>query len=85
MAWHVGPRGIWQAALRRQAREAEQRVEVLTGELATIEQRLADPAMYEGDLSVLADVRQRHVDLKRELADAEEAWLAAESELEKAG
>jgi len=69
------------SAARRQARDAERRVEALTRELEALERSLADPALYDGDPAVLAETRERHIALKRDLAAAEESWLAAESTL----
>ncbi len=70
------------SALRRHVRDAEKRVEKLAAEKDQLEQRLADPALYEGDPATLGKTRQRHIDLTRDLAAAEAAWLAAESEME---
>jgi ATP-binding cassette subfamily F protein 3 len=71
-------------SLRQAERQAEQTVERLTAELAALEGKLADPAVYDEAPQVLADLRLRHTTLKTELAKAEERWLRAHDEVEAA-
>ena len=73
------------APLRRQARDAEARIAKLDAERATIEHRLADPALYAAKHSgEVIDLKQRLAALGRDLAAAEAAWMAAEEALEAA-
>lgn len=71
------------APLRRQARDAEARIAKLEAERAQIETRLADPALYSGKhAGEVTELKQRLAALGREMAVAEEAWMAAEEALE---
>jgi ATP-binding cassette subfamily F protein 3 len=72
------------AGLRQAADQAERNVERLTEELAALEQKLADPAVYGEPPQVLADLQVRHATLKVELAEAEERWLHAHDKVEAA-
>ena len=70
------------AELREASRTAEQRVERLLGEKAAIEARLADTDLYRGSASTLRELQIRLGLLRRELEEAEKAWLAAEASLD---
>jgi ATP-binding cassette subfamily F protein 3 len=73
------------APLRKQAKDAEARLARLAAERATIEQKLADPALYAaGRASAIAATTARLAVIKRLAADAEADWLAAEEALEAA-
>ncbi len=72
------------ATLRRTARQAAERQEKLTAEMARLERALADPAVYEGSNEELVSLMKRQSDVAQALAAAEEAWLAAEQQLEEA-
>ena len=72
------------AHLRRSAKDAEKRIETLQGKLSDLEARLADPEVYDGPTAKLMDLQLRHKEIKEEIAKAEEAWLAAQEELERA-
>jgi len=74
-----------QAPLRKQARAAEQLLTQLSQERATLEARLADPKLYErGDSQEITRINARLGALTKQADAAEEAWLAAEAELEAA-
>jgi ATP-binding cassette, subfamily F, member 3 len=74
-----------QAPLRRQAKEAEALVAKLNAERATLEAKLADPAMYgSGRTGELTAANTRLAAIARETAAAEAAWLEAEEALEAA-
>ncbi len=71
-------------ALGRQARAAETALTKLNADKAGIDAELADPAIYR-DAVRLRDLARRRDDIAREIASAEERWLAATSALEEAG
>jgi ATP-binding cassette subfamily F protein 3 len=73
------------APLRRQAREAEAAIQKLGAERAKIEARLADPALYaEGRAADITAANTRLAAIAREVAAAENIWMAAEEALEQA-
>src|SRR5689334_10286780 len=73
------------APLRKQAKAAEDRIARLRQEQARIEAKLADPALYApGRVAEVTAANARLAAIKRETAEAEEAWLAAEEALEAA-
>ena len=63
--------------------EAEKRLEKLQQKKAALEARLADPAVYNGPTAKLMELQMRYGDLKREIAAAEETWLATQEQLEQ--
>ena len=70
------------APLRRQAKDAETRLARLAAERATIEARLADPALYApGRANDITAANARLAAIARETAAAEAAWLEAEEAL----
>lgn len=73
------------APWRRRVADAEAALERLEVRRQTIEQRLADPALYEGEqrdalLALLAE----QADIEREREQGEAEWLAAAEALERA-
>ncbi|TQV82525.1 ATP-binding cassette domain-containing protein [Exilibacterium tricleocarpae] len=83
-----------QAAARRQAlqplaqavKRLERDMEKITRRLAALEQKLADPAIYQTDQShnpQLRDWLKEQTQLRQELAQLEENWLASSEELEQ--
>ena len=73
------------APLRKQAKDAETRLAKLTSERATIESKLADPALYApGRVAEVTAANARLAAIRREAAAAEMAWLEAEEALETA-
>ncbi|NQU69506.1 MAG: ABC transporter ATP-binding protein, partial [Rhodospirillales bacterium] len=71
------------AALRKVARKAETRLEEMSGDLKTLEAKLADPKSYEETGEKLSDLIYRQGELKKNLIVAEERWLAAQEAVEK--
>jgi len=73
------------APLRRAAKDAEARIARLADERAAIEKKLTDPALYApGRGDEITEAQFRLAALKRDIAAAEEAWLAAAEALEAA-
>jgi ATP-binding cassette subfamily F protein 3 len=73
------------APLRKQAKDAEARLAKLTFERATIEMKLADPALYApGHVAEVTAANARLAAIRREAEAAETAWLTAEVALELA-
>src|SRR5262249_19869453 len=70
------------AHLKKAAQEAEKRVAALQQKRAAIETRLADPEVYNGQTAKLMELQVRYGDVKRAIAEAEDAWLAAQEKLE---
>ena len=70
--------------LRKRATDAEALVARLTARKAELEKALADPKVYEGDGKRAADLGREAVTVQRDLATAEEDWLACQEELEQA-
>ena len=72
------------APLRSKLQRAEKNVARLEVEKAKIVEALADPALYNGDNGKLVDLQRQHGYLDRDIADAEEAWLALQEEWDAA-
>ena len=72
------------APLRGQLQRAEKNMAKLEDEKAKISEALADPSLYDGDNGVLMDLQRQHGHVERDLAAAEEAWLALQEEWEAA-
>ena len=72
------------APLRRKLQRAEKNVAKREDEKAKIVQAMADPALYDGDNGKLVDLQRQHGYLDRDLAAAEEAWLALQEEWDAA-
>ncbi len=70
--------------LRGKLRRIETRIAAIDAELATLTERLADPAIYEGPTAVLADIGREQSALRAEKATLEEAWLEHSETLEAA-
>ncbi len=70
--------------LRRAAEAAEREVRSLEQHRATIEERLADPAVYGGPTRELMELQLKLGEARKRIAAAEERWLAAQSALEDA-
>lgn len=71
------------APLRRKAQAAEKQLATLAAERGRIEAKLANPAIYAPGRAVeIAAANARLAAIAKEVAAAEEAWLAAEQELE---
>lgn len=65
-------------------RQAEQQCEALRLAQARLNAELADPALYAGEATRIAELSREKGELDRRLAEAEEAWLAAMEALETA-
>lgn len=73
------------APLRKEAKAAEGLLEQLGKERARIEARLADPTLYDtSEAGEITRLNTRLAALSREEEAAEERWLAAEAEIERA-
>jgi ATP-binding cassette subfamily F protein 3 len=70
--------------LRKRVADAEALVERLIARKAELDAALADPKIYEGGAKRAAELGQEAARVQRELATAEEAWLASQEELEQA-
>ena len=71
------------ADLRKQAKEAEKRLERLGRRRAEIETVLADPATYEGSTADMLELGRKLAKIDNEIAAAESAWLEAEEALSR--
>ncbi len=63
------------ADLRRETAAAEKRLEALVAKRAKLEQKLADPAVYQGPTRDLMALQVKFGEIKREIAAAENAWV----------
>ncbi len=72
------------ADLRKAAREAEKKVEKLERRKSELETRLADPEVYEGPTTALMELQVKLGEIKSALAEAEDAWMEIEGEIEAA-
>jgi ATP-binding cassette subfamily F protein 3 len=75
-------RAVKRAQLKENAERAGTVVEKLTQALALIEKKLADPKLYEGAPEAATDWQKKHAEVSQKLADAEDAWLEAQSALD---
>ena len=69
-------------ALRDTIRKLETQIGKLNKELADIEQKLAEPKLYEGGNPELARLMKRQEELRKTLGKAEEDWLHQSDRLE---
>ena len=72
------------ADLRKQVKQAEQELERLNNERAKVEALLADPDVYAAESEKVTRLQKALAQLDSRIAEAEEAWLAAEEALESA-
>jgi len=72
------------AELRKAVRDHEKKMEKLAAEQTALEQRLADPEVYEGPTAKLMELQLRHGRIKADLAATEDAWLSLSEELDGA-
>jgi ATP-binding cassette subfamily F protein 3 len=70
------------APLRKAMQAAEKSVEKLNGEIAKLDQLLADPELYVKDAAKAQRAAQERGQLAKRLAEAEDIWLAATEEYE---
>jgi ATP-binding cassette subfamily F protein 3 len=71
-----------QRVQRRQLEKIETRVARIDSELAALQERLAEPALYEGPTAVLAEIGREQSVLREEKARLEIEWLACYEALE---
>ena len=64
------------SGLQKSIRDAEKKMESIAKDLHTVETKLSDPAVYDGDEKELIILQGRHKTLKSDMGHAEEAWLA---------
>ncbi|HEY7687043.1 MAG TPA: ABC-F family ATP-binding cassette domain-containing protein [Dongiaceae bacterium] len=67
---------------RKDADDAEKRLAALNKKKTAMETLLADPEIYNGPTAKLMELQLRYGDLKKEIAQAEDAWLEAQAALE---
>jgi len=72
------------APLRKKAFEAEKALEKLHARKSTLQEKLADPKLYEGPADKVTKLQRELGEVEKEVADAEAAWLMAHEELEEA-
>ncbi len=72
------------APLKKAVVAAEQRVEKLSKEIATLDALLADPKIYATDPTRAQNAAQQRGQFSKQLADAEDSWLAATDAYEQA-
>ena len=73
------------APLQKQVARIEKNMTKLQEEKAEIESRMADPALYDGEADAVVALQKDLGWVSQQLVEAEEAWLAAQEELEAAG
>jgi ATP-binding cassette subfamily F protein 3 len=71
-----------QRTARKHLERIEARVAEIDATLAGLQERLADPAIYEGPTAVLAEIGREQNALREEKAALEAEWLARYGELE---
>jgi ATP-binding cassette subfamily F protein 3 len=72
------------APLRKQIKDAEQKISRLRTELAKVENILADPKTYDGAPQRIMLLGKDMARFEGEIARAEERWLEMSAELESA-
>ncbi|MBN8737306.1 MAG: ATP-binding cassette domain-containing protein [Xanthomonadales bacterium] len=70
--------------LRKRIEKIEARTAAIEKELAALQERLADPAIYTGPTAVLADIGREQNALREEKSALESEWLQRFEELEAA-
>jgi ATP-binding cassette subfamily F protein 3 len=72
------------APLKRQADQAEKKVEILNGELSKVEAALNLPGIYEKEPYRVITLTRERADLMRKIESAEAEWLQATDAYERA-
>jgi ATP-binding cassette subfamily F protein 3 len=72
------------APLRKQVQRMEKNIAKFQAEKAEIEAKMADPDLYDGDSSTLVGLQKDLGWVSGQIAEAEEAWLGLQAELEEA-
>ena len=71
--------------LRAEVRTCEDRLEKIAGMMDRIEERLADPDLYNGPPNRIETLQKKRAEIIDAQARAEELWLTAQERLEQAG
>jgi len=72
------------APLRKAIDRAEKELTTLTAKRDTLQERLNDPALYNGNQDAVAELQIELGDIVRRIAAAEETWLESQQALEQA-
>ena len=72
------------APLKKAMQTAEQRVDKLSKEIAALDAVLADPSLYANDPTRAQNAAQQRGQFSKQLAEAEDSWLAATEAYEEA-
>ena len=72
-------------SLERRERQLSGEIERATRQLAEVERKLADPAIYRRDPSLIEELARERGRTRRSLERAEESWLEVQGELEANG
>ncbi|CCQ72841.1 ABC-F family ATP-binding cassette domain-containing protein [Magnetospira sp. QH-2] len=72
------------APLRKQVKNAEMKLDKLHQDKSILEQRLADPKLYDGPSGPLTELQRQLGETDKALNETEEAWFTAHEELETA-
>ncbi len=72
------------APLKKAIKQHEERMEMLQAKLAKLDEKLADPALYDDTPDKARNFARLRGELAKELEQAEEDWLAASEEYEAA-
>ncbi|MEM6972316.1 MAG: ABC-F family ATP-binding cassette domain-containing protein [Pseudomonadota bacterium] len=71
--------------LKKALSEAEARLEKITDLMARVDEKLADPKLYDGPADKIAALNEKRAELEAAQSRAEAAWLEAGEKLEAAG
>ncbi|MGH8528838.1 MAG: ATP-binding cassette domain-containing protein [Nevskiales bacterium] len=78
--------GADERALRTTAKKLDEQLSRLHAEVKALDERLADPQLYTDTRKAeAAKLQQTHAELTQKITRTEEAWLAAEDQLEALG
>ncbi len=70
-------------ALRSAARKLDEKLNRLNAELKTLDEQLADPSLYAStEQSEITKLQRKHAQLRQDISQTEEEWLALEDQLE---
>ena len=78
--------GADERALRSKARKLDEKLNRLNAELKALDERLADPALYDSaNRAEISQLQRSHARLRDDIGKTEEEWLAIEDQLESRG
>jgi ATP-binding cassette, subfamily F, member 3 len=73
-------------ALRSSARKLDEKLNRLNAELKALDERLADPSLYDSaEPAEITKLQRQHAQLRQDISKTEEEWLAVADQLEAAG